>query len=419
MHGPALNSKLWAAILSVWVVWNVFPATASGQSHKAHEKHLRKSSLTISKRQPRACSNGGAFGDYVWNLPPGFPCPIIPAENPVTKSKVELGRHLFYDKRLSANQTQSCSSCHEQRLAFTDGKPRAVGSTGESHRLSSMSLVNVAYTPALTWANPSLRQLEQQALVPMFGEHPVELGLAGKEDLLLARLKADHRYLRLFGDAFPRENNPITIPRIAQAIAAFERTIISGHSPYDRYRQGEAAAISDKARRGKTLFFSERCACSKCHNGFTLSGAEDYAGRRSEEVEFHNTGLYNLPGNTSYPSDSTGLYEITHDPQDVGRFRAPSLRNVAITAPYMHDGSVLTLEEVVEHYNAGGRTITSGPYAGVGAENPNKSEFIKPLYLTAREKGDLIEFLRSLTDHDLLSDPRYADPWLKPQGKKP
>jgi cytochrome c peroxidase len=149
-----------------------------------------------------------------------------------------------------------------------------------------------------------------------------------------------------------------------------------------------------------------------------MSGSVDYAGKQRENVEFHNTGLYNMHGATSYPAGAAGLYEVTHNPHDVGKFRAPTLRNVAVTAPYMHDGSVPTLEDVVEHYNAGGRTITSGPHAGVGADNPNKSDLIKPLHLTDREKKDLIEFLRSLTDEELLTNPRLSDPWPQLQSSQ-
>ena len=145
-------------------------------------------------------SEGGA---YRWQLPPGFPQPRVPADNPMSEAKVELGRYLFYDKRLSFNQKQSCASCHQQALAFTDGRARAVGSTGEIHPRSSMTLVNVAYVPALTWANPTLTHLEAQALVPMFGDHPVELGMKGREDRLLERVKKVPEYQRLFPAAFP------------------------------------------------------------------------------------------------------------------------------------------------------------------------------------------------------------------------
>src|SRR5262249_43185349 len=150
-----------------------------------------------------------------------------------------------------------------------------------------------------------------------------------------------------------------------QAIAAFERTIISGRAPYDRYhfdRQDDA--VSAEAKRGEQLFFSAPLSCFRCHNGFSFSGATDFEGRRRSEPEFHNTGLYNLAGALSYPSPNTGIYEVTRRDEDVGKFKAPTLRNIAVTAPYMHDGSVATLEEAIEHYAAGGRTIADGPHQG-------------------------------------------------------
>src|SRR4030095_14594304 len=170
---------------------------------------------------------------YKWNLPPGFPQPRVPADNPMSDAKVELGRYLFYDKRLSFNQKQSCASCHQQSRAFTDGRAHAVGSTGEVHPRSSMSLVNVAYFPALTWANPTLTELEAQALVPMFGDRPVELGMKGREDLLLSRVKKVPEYQRLFPAAFPDEKDPFTVTLLVKALSCFQRTILSGDSPYD------------------------------------------------------------------------------------------------------------------------------------------------------------------------------------------
>ena len=262
----------------------------------------------------------------------------------MTKEKVELGRYLFYDKRLSLNQTQSCGTCHRQERAFTDGRGRGLGSTGELHPRGPMSLVNVAYSPVLTWANPLMRTLEAQALVPLFGENPVELGMTGKEGLLLERLKSDARYRKLFAAAFPSEANPFTLRAVTQAIASFERTILSGDSPYDRYRNGDDAnAISESAKRGEALFFSERLECFHCHGGFNLTGTVDYLDKGLAEVEFHNTGLYNLKGKFSYPPPNLGLYEFTHQEEDVGKFKAPTLRNIAVTAPYMHDGSIRTL----------------------------------------------------------------------------
>jgi cytochrome c peroxidase len=362
---------------------------------RAHQKEIERAKL----------------GSYEWNLPPGFPLPNVPPDNPMTRQKVELGRYLFYDTRLSLNQTQSCSTCHRQQRAFTDGRGRGLGSTGELHPRGPMSLVNVAYSPALTWANPLMRTLEAQALVPMFGETPVELGLSGKEDLLLQRLKADALYRDLFPAAFPSEAEPFSIRSVARAIACFERTILSGDSPYDRYRRGDdPQAISESAKRGEALFFSERLECFHCHGGFNFTGTVDYLDKGFAEVEFHNTGLYDLPGKFSYPAPNLGLYEFTRQEEDIGKFKAPTLRNIAVTGPYMHDGSTKTLEAVVDHYRAGGRTIKTGPNAGEGARNPNKSEFVKPFALSDGEKADVIAFLKSLTDAAVLTDPALADP---------
>ena len=349
---------------------------------------------------------------YSWSLPPSFPRPRVPAANPMSEAKAELGRYLFYDTRLSGNGTQSCSTCHEQERAFTDGRARAVGSTGEVHPRGSMSLVNVAYSAALTWGNPSLTRLEDQALVPMFGEHPVELGLQRPGTALLARLRSEPLYQPLFERAFGQEPDPFSLDHVTMALATFERTIISARSPYDRYHnEREDAAIPEAARRGETLFFSQPLSCFRCHGGFTFSGAVDFEGRREGAVEFHNTGLYNLAGMLSYPADSSGIYEITRNPEDVGKFKAPTLRNIAVTAPYMHDGSAATLEDVIAHYAAGGRTVADGPYRGVGHDNPNKSAVVHGFALSAEQRGDLIAFLRTLTDDALLHDPRFASPW--------
>jgi cytochrome c peroxidase len=348
---------------------------------------------------------------FAWNLPRGFPKPVVPAGNPMTAAKVELGRHLFYDTRLSGNGTQACASCHEQAKAFTDGRGRAVGSTGEVHPRGAMSLVNVAYAGALTWGNPAMTRLEDQALVPMFGDRPVELGLEKPGTALLARLRADARYTRLFADAYPASVDPFTLDNLVKALASFERSIVSARSSYDRYHDDrDETAISPAARRGETLFFSEPLSCFRCHGGFTFSGGTDFEGRHEGEIEFHNTGLYNLAGALSYPPPNTGIYEVTHRPEDVGKFKAPTLRNIAVTAPYMHDGSIATLDEVLDHYMAGGRTIADGPSRGVGHDNPNKSRTVRGFALTAAQRADLIAFLNALTDADLLTDPRFSRP---------
>jgi cytochrome c peroxidase len=316
----------------------------------------------------------------------------------MTRAKVELGRYLFYDRRLSFNQEQSCASCHEQSRAFTDGRARAVGSTGEMHPRSSMSLVNVAYVPALGWANPALRSLEDQALVPMFGNTPVELGFGDKEELLLARLRSVPEYQRLFPAAFPESRDPFTISSIVRSLASFERTILSGDSPYDRYWSGaDPNALSASARRGEYLFLSERFQCFHCHGGLNFANAEDFAGKGYTEIEYDNTALYK-----SYAVGYAGVFEVTRQPADNGKFRVPTLRNIAVTAPYMHDGSISTLQEVLDHYSAGGR-----------ADNPDKSFFLQGFDTTPEERQDLIEFLESLTDTGVLTNPALSDPWYR------
>src|SRR5262245_7720311 len=175
-------------------------------------------------------------GSFDWNIPKPFPRPVVPADNPMNLAKVELGRYLFYDKRMSSNGKTSCASCHRQELAFTDGRAQAEGTTGELHPRSSMSLANAGYSPLLTWANPTLSALEEQAKIPMFGTDPVELGLKGHEDEFLRRIAADAVYQRLFPQSFPGENPLYTINNVTKALAAFERTLVSVNSPYDRYR---------------------------------------------------------------------------------------------------------------------------------------------------------------------------------------
>jgi len=344
---------------------------------------------------------------FEWRLPPGFPPPRVPPDNPMTPAKVELGRRLFYDTRLSGNGTQACAGCHRQTLAFTDGRPRAVGSTGEVHPRSSLSLANVAYNVALTWADPDLRSLEEQALVPMFRERPVELGLAGRGKELVARLEADGLYAGMFRAAFPGEPGAIRIGNVTRALAAFERTLISGDSPYDRLvYQGRMDALPEAAWRGMRLFFSDRLACSKCHGGINFAGVVVFEGMvgRVEPV-FQNTGLYNLGGPGNDPAEDDGLRSVTHRRRDTGRFRTPTLRNIALSAPYMHDGSIPTLEAVIDHYAAGGRA---------GDNHRYKSPLIRGFAITAAEKHDLIEFLRSLTDESFVTDARFADPWRSP-----
>ena len=353
-----------------------------------------------------------ANDSYTWRLPAGFPLPYVPPENPMTEAKVILGRYLFYDSRLSGNNTQSCASCHQQALAFTDGLPQAIGSTGQPHPRNAMTLTNAAYNPTYNWANPTLHTIEAQILLPMFGEHPVEMGIAGSELLVLERLRADEYYRRLFADAFPAEPDPFTFANIEQALASFTRTLISANSSYDVYLRGDEAAISDAAKRGMTLFFSEQLPCQDCHMGFNLTIAAATAEWSFDEYFFANIGLYNLDANGAYPAGNQGVYEITVSRADIGSFRPPTLRNIALTAPYMHDGSVATLREVIEIYAQGGRDITVGIYQGDGRANPNKSPLIRPFNLTDAQIDDLLAFLDSLTDESFITNPTLADPFL-------
>ena len=315
----------------------------------------------------------------------------------MSAAKVALGRRLFFDSRLSGNGTQACVSCHQPAIAFTDGRARAEGSTGEPHARSAMSLANVAYSVSLTWADPRLTTLEEQALVPMFNTHPVELGMAGHEGEVLARLADDERYRAAFGAAFPEEAGPgtaglVTTSQVAKAIASFARTLLSGDAPYDRLvYKDDRSSLSDSAWRGMTLFFSDRVHCSTCHAGFTVSGPVTYEGAPPAEPVFHNTAVHSAAALSSSVADR-GLAAVTGRPEDTGRFRAPTLRNIAKTAPYMHDGSIATLEEVLSHYAAGGR----------GGFSPWRSPLLTGFTLTGGEVRDLLAFLESLTDEEFL-----------------
>jgi cytochrome c peroxidase len=330
----------------------------------------------------------------------------------MSAAKVELGRHLFYDTRLSINGRTSCATCHRQELALTDGRAASLGTTGESHSRGAMSLVNVAYSASLTWANPQMKDLEQQALTPMFGTKPVELGLS-EGDGFLDRLRQEPRYRALFEHAFPGVPDPFTTGNVTKAIACFERSIISARSPWDDYHYNRNEdAISASAKRGEILFFTQPLSCFRCHGGFNFSGESVSETRPGRTPEFHNTGLYNLAGAFSYPASNPGVYEFTRNLKDVGKFKAPTLRNIALTAPYMHDGSVTTLDAVLDHYAAGGRTLKAGPNAGVGYDNPNKDPLVGGFRISAQDRNDLIEFLRALTDETVLHDSRFANPWV-------
>lgn len=334
---------------------------------------------------------------FEWHLPRGLPHPLVPADNPMSTVKVALGRRLFYDTRLSGNRTYSCASCHQQLRAFTDGLPHARGSTGALHPHSAMTLTNVAYNPVFGWADPRLTSLEAQMAVPMFNVHPIELGLAGREREIVGRFstRGDRPW---FERAFPGDSQPVSLTNIVRAIAAFERTLLSADSPFDRYLyRDDRAAIPESAVRGMKLFFSDRLACSQCHAGFNLSGPVVFASSPKPQLLFSNTGLYDLDGRGAYPASDRGLMDVTSRPQDMGRFRAPTLRNIALTAPYMHDGSIPTLEAAIAHYAGGGK-------------GPLRADQLKGFTLSAAETSDLVAFLNSLTDTSFIANPAFSDP---------
>jgi cytochrome c peroxidase len=334
-------------------------------------------------------------GAFKWTLPRGLPVPIVPADNPMTEAKVALGRRLFYDRRLSGNGTFSCATCHEQRKAFTDGRAQAIGATGGRHGRSAMSLVNVAYNMTLGWADESATTLEAQMAVPLFNEHPIEMGLKGRTDEIVARFAANPADAGEFRTVFP-DHPVVSLDNMVKAIAAFERTLISGESPLDHYLyRDERTAMPAEAVRGMQLFFSDRLRCAACHGGFNFSGPVRFEGGPSSAPVFHNTGLVDVDG--AAPVDR-GLFDQTHNVGDRGRFRAPTLRNIAVTAPYMHDGSVPTLEAVIAHYASGGRPGT------------NPSRMMRPFTVSPSEIADLIAFLNSLTDETFLASPSFSDP---------
>src|SRR4051794_39967500 len=272
------------------------------------------------------------FAGGVLRIPKGFPAPIIPADNPLTAEKVRLGRFLFYDKRLSLNGESSCATCHRQELAFTDGRDRSKGTTGELHPRSAMSLVNLAWNQAFNWGDPSVHSLEEQALKPMMGTEPVELGFGTIEESFLKAARTDPVYGQLFPAAFPKEAEPWTKTNMAKALSSFERIIVSRGSPWDRFHfDGEENAISDQAKRGEFLFFLDGGpSCFRCHGGFNFSDSVSSEHASASPAPFHNTGLYNLAGQFSYPAGGRGLYEVSKRAEDVGRFKAPTLRNIAV-----------------------------------------------------------------------------------------
>lgn len=365
---------------------------------------LASAALTLAACGPPA---GEA---YPWRLPADFAPPPVPASNPMSAAKVELGRHLFHDVRLSLNQTQACASCHQPARAFTDGRGQAVGSTGQVHRRGALSLANAGYRATYNWENSLLRTLEQQAFVPLFNVDPIEeLALDGHEDVLLARLGADPTYRGLFEDAFP--GRPLALELVIDGLASFVRTIVSGDSRWDRFRRGDPGALSADEQAGQALFFGA-AGCAQCHSGLTLTDAEYRPDLAPSAIPFHNEGLYNVDGAGGVPELDPGLAVQTGRAEDRGRFRTPTLRNVAVTAPYMHDGSLATLDEVLAHYGEPFSLDARGQRVAASPRRDAAAQAIPALDLEQRRL--LKAFLEALTDEGFLSDPRYASPFGSP-----
>jgi cytochrome c peroxidase len=349
---------------------------------------------------------------FSWNLPHGIYAPRVPSSNAITKEKVALGRFLFYDTRLSANQTQSCSSCHQQKFAFADHNRVGIGSTGEHHLRNPQTLTNSGYYTSYTWANPALGTLEDQIIIPLTGDDPIEMGVTPDKELeVLARFESNSTYRTMFSDAFPEVQQPIKMHYIIKALASFIRTLNSFDSPYDRYMNGDKEAMNPAQIRGMNLFNGEKAECFHCHEGDNFS--DSTADEKSFFINqfFHNIGLYNTDGTGSYPEGNQGIYEISYQAKDRGRFKAPILRNVALTAPYMHDGSMATLEEVMELHSNGGRNVIEGEYAGDGTTSPLLHDFITAKHFSAQEKADLIAFLEALSDENFINDPKISNPF--------
>ncbi len=285
---------------------------------------------------------------------------LAPPENPVTEEKAALGRLLFFDKRLSLDNSLACSDCHRPRRAFSDDKRVAVGVKNQHGNRNTPAIVNRAYGRFIFW-DGRIPTLEEQVLQPI--QNPKEM--AADLPVVVERLRADSTYRELFQKVF---GTPPNVRLLAYALATYVRTILSGASPYDRYEAGEKTALNPLEQEGLRLFRG-KASCAICHSGSNLT-----------DEDFHNTGI---AWNGQRFLDS-GRLAVTREKQDQGAFKTPTLREIARTAPYMHDGSLQTLEEVIEFYDRGGNP------------NPYLDPDLRPLNLTAEEKGALVAFLRSL-----------------------
>ena len=298
--------------------------------------------------------------EYPYKVPLGLKAPDVPADNPVTDAKAALGKALYFDKRLSRDGTVSCATCHDPSKGWTDRAPVSTGIKGQKGGRSAPTVLNSAYMETQFWDGRA-KSLEEQAKGPI--QNPIEMGFT--HEACVAQLKSIKGYAPLFKAAFGDEG--VDIDRVAKAIATFERTVLTGNAPYDKWQAGDKKAMSASAARGFNLFHA-KANCAICHDGFNFSNSD-----------FHNLGV-----GMAAKTPDLGRYEQTKEEKDKGSFKTPTLRNLKDTAPYMHDGSQATLREVVDFYNKGGE------------KNPQLDGRIKPLGLTAAEIDDLLAFLGAL-----------------------
>lgn len=307
---------------------------------------------------------------YELAIPVGFPQPDIPTDNTLTEERITLGKRLFHENALSRDYTIACASCHHQDKAFTDAEPLSIGIRNTIGNRNTPTLVNFAWQPYFFMEGGN-RTLSMQSLGPIEEAH--EMGFNARE--AVDRLAMDSSYQRQARKAYDRNFDLFVLTR---ALEAFELTLISGNSPFDQYLyQHKPDALTETQKRGMEVFMGEKAACASCHPAPLFT---DYS--------FQNIGL-----EQDYADH--GRARVSGDSADIGKFKVPSLRNIALTAPYMHNGRFATLDEVVEHFNQG----------GVG--HPNQSEVVKPLGLTNQEKEDLISFLEALTDQEFIENPAF------------
>lgn len=293
---------------------------------------------------------------------------IVPADNPLTQAKVDLGWHLYYDTRLSKDGTVACVTCHDPAKGWSDGKPLMVGIRGQVGGRNSPTIMNRVFSSLQFWDGRS-PSLEDQALGPIQADK--EMG--NTLENMVATLEKIGGYKPLFTAAFGDEK--VTAERVGQAIASFERTIVSGNSPFDRYQNGDATAMSESAIRGHKLFMDRnKGRCSICHAGFNFT----------DEL-YHNIGVG--MDQADWETNHAGRFAVTNEEKDKGAYKTPTLRNIADSGPYMHDGSEATLEAIVEFYAKGG----SKP------DHPNLDKEMKKLDLTDQDKKDLVEFMKALS----------------------